>query len=263
MECLPILRTRQAPPLDGTLSGPAWEQAGRSAPFVDLVTGAAAPLETRVAGLFDDEALYFGFWVDDPYPRASLTERDSLIFQENDVEIFIDGHDCYYEFELNALNTVYEVFFIWKDAFRRGSRFDLPEFDPFHPRALTFAGNYDRDERTFWRGTHPRGARMAFLDWDFPGLRTAVSIDGVLNDDSKPSKGWTAEIAFPWSGMKTLAGKRTLPPRHGDQWKMMFARFQKFRAGAQEAQAGWSLTAHGAYDSHLPEKFASVVFRDD
>jgi hypothetical protein len=49
--------------------------------------------------------------------RASLTERDSLIFRENDLELFIHGGDCYYE--VNALGTVYEVFFVWKDAFRQ------------------------------------------------------------------------------------------------------------------------------------------------
>ena len=62
-------------------------------------------------------------------PTAAQTERDSLIFHENDVEVFIDGGDCYYEFEINALGTIYEVFFIWRDAYRRGSRFDVPEFD--------------------------------------------------------------------------------------------------------------------------------------
>ena len=65
-----------------------------------------------------------------PRCRAELTERDAIIFQENDIEVFIDGGDCYYEFEMNALGTIYEVFFIWKDAFRRGGRFDV-RAEPF------------------------------------------------------------------------------------------------------------------------------------
>lgn len=54
--------------------------------------------------------MYVGFWIEEPQVRASLTERDSFIWYDNDVEVFFGGEDCYYEFEINALNTVYEVF---------------------------------------------------------------------------------------------------------------------------------------------------------
>ena len=36
-----------------------------------------------------------------------------------------------------------------------------------------------------------------FLDWDLDGIRSAVRIDGKINDNSFVDKGWTAEIAFP------------------------------------------------------------------
>jgi len=66
-----------------------------------------------------------------------------LIFRENDVEVFIDGGDCYYEFEINALGTIYEVFFIWQDAYKRGGRFDVPEcFTRVH-----FSSQYVDDQR--------------------------------------------------------------------------------------------------------------------
>jgi Carbohydrate-binding family 9 len=101
-----------------------------------MVTGDAAYFDTRAAALWDDENLYIAFWVEEPFVEATLTERDSLIFNENDVELFIDGGDCYYEFEINALGTVYKVFFVWQDAFHPGSRFDLPEFDIRSGRAF-------------------------------------------------------------------------------------------------------------------------------
>jgi hypothetical protein len=87
-----------------------------------MVTGEPGYFDTRAAALWDDENLYVSFWVEEPFPEAHMTERDGIVFAENDVEIFIDGGDCYYEFELNAANTVYEVFFIWQDAYRRGGR---------------------------------------------------------------------------------------------------------------------------------------------
>ncbi|HVT14532.1 MAG TPA: carbohydrate-binding family 9-like protein [Fimbriimonadaceae bacterium] len=246
--------------LDGSLSDPAWQRAPKSERFVDMATGEPALLDTRCAALWDDENLYVGFWVEEPYPAARQTERDSLIFRENDVEVFIDGGDCYYEFELNALNTVYEVFFIWRDAYAKGGRFDLPEFDVHEREAYTFGGNFDRTEEYFWKGTNPRGVRWAFLDWDFPGLQTAVHIDGALNDRSQPSKGWTAMLIFPWAGMRHLAGSRSLPPEDGDVWRLFLGRFQKLAVGESQVQAAWCLSPHGVYDTHMPEKFTPVRF---
>ena len=83
-------------------------------------------------------------------------------FLESDLEVFIDGGDCYYELEVNAANTVYEVFFIWKDAYTKGSRFDIPQFDVHHPQAYTFGGDYDRVGATFWKGTLPAGHTVGF-----------------------------------------------------------------------------------------------------
>src|SRR5262245_35906195 len=198
-------RTHTSSVVDGDLTKSPWGKASRSPRFVDMVTGDPAIFDTRAAVLWDDDNLYIGFWVEEPFVEARLTERDSLIFMENDVEVFIDGGDCYYEFEINALNTVYEVFFIWQDAYPRGSKFDVPEFDLISHKALSFGGNYDRTGWNFWRCTHPRGVRWAFTDWDFLGMQSAVHVDGVLNNRSVVDKGWTVELAFPWRGMTWLA----------------------------------------------------------
>ena len=232
------LRTREPIQPDGVLSRAAWKNAPRSPRFVDMVTGDPGYFDTRAAALWDDKNFYVAFWIEEPFVEAALTERDSLIFNENDVEVFIDGGDCYYEFEINALNTVYEVFFVWRDALQTGSRFDVPEFDVRQRNALTFGGNYDREAQTFWRGTHPRGLRWAFLDWDFPGMHSAVKVDGKINDRSSVDRGWTVELAFPWTGMKWLANGRALPPRDGDVWSMFFGRFEKpMNGGAETPQS--------------------------
>lgn len=262
MSSYTAFRTPKPLSLDGALSDSIWQSAPKSERFVDMATGHPALLDTRTAVLWDDTNLYIGFWVQEPYPNAVQTERDSLIFRENDIEVFIDGGDCYYEFELNALNTVYEVFFIWRDAYKRGSRFEKPEFDLLDREAYTFGGNFDRTEDHFWKGTNPRGTRWAFLDWDFPGLQTAVSIQGKLNDRSEPSEGWTAMLVFPWAGMKDLANGRSLPPTDGDIWNLFLGRFQKLELGREQVQAAWCLSPHGVYDTHMPDKFTPVTFVD-
>lgn len=255
-------RTRERLAGTGRLDEAAWGRVNKSPRFVDMLTGESAILDTRAAALWDDENLYVGFWIQEPFVEANLTERDSLIFTENDVEVFIDGGDCYYEFEINARNTVYEVFFIWQDAYKRGGTFDVPEFDLLERKALSFAGNYDRNGEFFWYGTHPRGARWAFLDWDFPGMKSAVYVDGTLNDRSDIDRGWRVELVFPWKGMKWLANGRSLPPQDGDVWRMFFGRFEKFQVAGTtpQPQPAWCWTKHGALDTHMPECFTRVRF---
>ena len=255
-------RIRTPMKVDGNLTKSVWKKAPRSPRFVDMVTGDPAFFDTRAAALWDSDNLYIGFWVEEPFVEAHLTERDSLIFMENDVEVFIDGGDSYYEFEINALNTVYEVFFIWQDAYQRGSRFDVPEFDLLARKALSFGGNYDRSGWNFWRGTHPRGVRWAFTDWDFPGLQSAVQVDGTLNNRSVVDKGWTVELAFPWSGMNWLAKDRPLPPQEGDVWNIFLGRFEKLEVAGTlpQPQPAWCWNKHGTLDTHMPEKFTKVQF---
>jgi hypothetical protein len=253
-------RTNDKIIVDGKLDEAPWQKVPRSNRFVDLVTGNPAFLDTRMAALWDDVNLYVGFWMEEPNVRARLTERDSLVWTENDVEIFIGGEDCYYEFQMNALGTIYEVFYIWQDAYKKGSRFDTPEFDLLGRRVDVLGGFQDASR---W-GKHPRGPRWAFMDWDFPGLKAAVNVQGTINDVKNVDKGWTAEIAFPWEGMRVLAGERPLPPRDGDVWRMDFSRFEllEFCGTKADPHPGWALNRHGVYDSHIPECFSFVQFSE-
>ncbi len=252
------LRTDGVITVDGHLDEPVWQRVPKSPRFVDMISGKPAFLNTRAAAVWDDQNLYVAFWVDEPFVSANVTKRDATVFRENDVEVFIDGIDSYYEFEANALNTIYEVFFIWKDAY--ASKFNIPEFDVLSADAFTFGGNHDRGVETFWRGTHPRGTRWAFPTWDFPGLQTAINIDGTLNLDTDIDRGWTMEIAFPWAGMKHLAGGRSLPPNQGDEWRIFFGRFEKLPVGNGVVSAAWSWGRIGDRDNHIPERFTRVDF---
>lgn len=248
-------RTPEPLTIDGNLDKPAWQRAPRSPRFVDLVNGAPTVHDTRAAVLWDEQHLYVGFWVEEPFVEGKLTERDALIWSENDVELFIAGQDAYYEFEINALGTVYEALFVFEDAYERGGYSADPELqrsvEGFRP----------------WNGvgftTHPRGPRLGFFKWDLPGLRTAVKVDGTPNDNSDRDRGWTVEIAIPWSGLAVLAqgDGRALPPRDGDTWRMDFSRFNTYRAAPPvDDPGGWAWSAHGVWDSHVPEVFPFVHF---
>jgi hypothetical protein len=248
--------------IDGNTEKEIWQNAEWSKRFVDMVSGNAGMYNTQTAILWNDQNLYIAFRAEEPFVEAHLTERDSIIFLENDLEVFIDGGDCYYELEINALNTVYEVFFIWKDAYQKGRKFDIPMFDVHQPSAYTFGGDYDRTGASFWKGTHPRGVRWAFTNFDMAGLKTAVKIDGTLNDNSDIDKGWSVEIAIPWESLHLLANGRNIPPQDGDVWNLFLGRFQKLMLSGKEIQPhpAMALNSHGVYDTHLPEKWSRIEF---
>jgi hypothetical protein len=257
-------RTTEPAAGDGRLTSASWSRAPKTQRFVDVVGGTPGLYETRSALLWDDDGLRVGFWCESPFVEAHVTERDDLVCVESDVEIFIDGGDAYYELQVNALNTIYEVLYVWKDAYERGGRYDVPELDV--RRASTFAGNPEpaqHNANTFWTGNHPRGNRWAFFDWDLPGLTTAVHVDGTINDSSSLDRGWTVEVSFPWSGLSLLAGDRALPPSPGDSWRVFLARYEKLRIGGADVIVGWTTSPIGGVDNHRPERFMAVEFSQE
>jgi len=189
--------------IDGKLDETVWQHAPRSPRFVDILTGAQAIHDTRAMVVWDDTNLYVAYRIQEPFVHAKYTNHNDPIYYDHDVEFFIAGRDAYYEFEINAFNTSYEVFFIWDDAY--GAFAEAPEFarsrlKPFNGVGFT---------------NHPRGGRLGNFNWSFPGKQTAVQIDGTLNDDRDRDRGWTVELAFPWKGFEWLAKaeNRSLPPR--------------------------------------------------
>jgi hypothetical protein len=155
--------------VDGLLSEPSWAKADWAENFVDI-EGSLKSLprfRTRVKMLWDDKYFYVGAEFEEPHIWATLTQRDSVIFHDNDFEVFIDPdgdtHN-YYELELNALGTVWNLLLV----------------KPY------------------------RDSSPAVHAWDSKGLKAAVSINGTLNNPSDKDKGWSVEIAFPWRFLKNV-----------------------------------------------------------
>src|SRR5215831_21017831 len=149
--------------IDGLLNDPDWKHAPWSESFVDI-EGSAKPLprfRTRMKMLWDDGNLYIGAELEEPDIWATLTEHDSVIFHDNDFEVFLNPSGDsrnYFEFEINALNTSWDLFL---------------------PKPYREGGKADNS-------------------WEIPGLRSAVYIEGTLNDPRRRDRRWWVELAFPW-----------------------------------------------------------------
>lgn len=227
--------------IDGKLNDSAWEKAEWTNYFVDI-EGDLKPKplhQTRVKMLWDDEYFYFIAQLEVPHVWANLTERDAVIFYDNDFEVFIDPdgdtHN-YYEFEINALNT----------------QWDLLILRPYRDQ-----GNYN----------------VALNGWDIKGLKTAVAIDGTLNDPSDEDKSWTVEIAYPWKALSEMTSKPS-PPENGDQWRVNFSRVQwktevvdgKYekainpKTNKHYPENNWVWSPQGLIALHAPETWGFVQF---
>ncbi|MBV9469311.1 MAG: carbohydrate-binding family 9-like protein, partial [Abitibacteriaceae bacterium] len=221
--------------IDGTLNDPAWRNAPWTADFVDIEGDAkpAPPLRTRVKMLWDDNYLYVGAHLEEPHVWATLTQHDSVIFQDNDFEIFIDpdgDNHNYYEIEINALNTVWDL--------------RLPK--PY------------------------RDGGTAINEWGIPGLRTAVHVDGTLNDPRDTDRSWSVVLAIPWRVLGEYAGCPS-PPRNGDQWRINFSRVEwdtqimdgHYHKIPKRREHNWVWSPQGVIDMHRPEHWGYVQFSTD
>jgi hypothetical protein len=218
--------------IDGRLDDAAWRDAPWTDLFVDI-EGDARPrprFRTRARMLWDEHFFYVAAEMEEPHVWATLTQHDSVIFHDNDFEVFIDpdgdNHE-YYEFEINALNTGWDLLL---------------------PRPYKDGGR-------------------ALNSWEIPGLKTAVQVQGTLNDPSDTDQGWTVELAFPWKVLGELA-HRPAPPRDGDQWRVNFSRVQwqhelvdgKYRKVKGKREDNWVWSPQGVIDMHRPEKWGYVQF---
>ncbi len=248
--------------IDGDVTKEVWNQAEWSPRFVDVIGNTPAILDTKAADLWSDQYVYFGFYCESPHPKGSMTNDGDLLWFDNDVEIFIDGKDTYYELQVNALNTIYEAFYIWRDAYKEKNIYrEQVEFDVIENDARVFGGNHDRTGLNFWNGSHPRGNRWAFLNWEMKGLETAVKVDGKLNDDSVLSNSVMYEIKIPWNSLKWLGLDKNLPAEDGDVWNIFLGRYENLRVNGTEVAVGWSWDYIGSDDNHRPELFTPITFK--
>ena len=65
--------------------------------------------------LWDDSRFYVSAMLEEPHVWGTLVERDSVIYHDNDFELFIDPdgdtHE-YYELEINALGTEWDLLLV-------------------------------------------------------------------------------------------------------------------------------------------------------
>jgi Carbohydrate family 9 binding domain-like len=229
-------RASVPPIIDGKLDDSVWQAVPWSEPFSDIEGDLKPepPLRTRMKMLWDDQCLYIAAELEEPHVWATLRDHDAVIFHDNDFEVFIDPDadgHLYGELELNAFNTTWDLLL---------------------SKAYKDAGN-------------------AVNAWEITGLKTAVHVDGTINNPADRDRGWTVEMAWPWTSLREISSKRLDIPVHGEQWRINFSRVEwdidivggKYVKVPNRPEHNWVWSPQGAIDMHRPDRWGILQFSTD
>lgn len=227
-------QTHEEIEIDGLANESVWEKAPWSEDFIDIEGEKIPKYKTNMKMLWDEEYLYFYADMKEPHIWGTLKQRDTVIFYNNDFEIFIDPtgdtHN-YMEFEMNALNTVWDLFLV------KPYREPAPIID----------------------------------SWDIQGLKSAVNIKGTLNNPEDTDESWSIEVAIPWEVLKEANTHDEVP--EDEFWRINFSRvnwdFQldegKYSRKKDEnneflPEYNWVWSPQGVINMHEPEHWGYVYF---
>ncbi|HAC22044.1 MAG: carbohydrate-binding family 9-like protein [Tannerellaceae bacterium] len=226
--------------VDGNMTSAEWDNIPWTNDFVDI-EGDIQPkpkYRTRAKMAWDEKGMYFAAEMEEPHVWGTLTKRESVIYHDNDFEIFIDPtadtHN-YLEFEMNALGTEWDLFLQ----------------QPY------------RDQGNFYMN-----------GWNFMDMQSAVKVYGTLNNPNDTDQKWTVEVFFSWESINETRKGNPLPI-NGEQMRVNFSRVQwnhtiengKYVKAPRPGKEGinednWVWSPTGEVNMHCPEKWGFVQLTD-
>lgn len=233
-----VYKTSEPITIDGKADENDWKNAAFTDDFIDIEGVKIPNQSTNVKMLWDNDFLYVYAKLNEEHVWGDITQRDAVIFYNNDFEVFMspsnDTHN-YGEIEINALGTVW----------------DLVLNKPYNV------------------GGKPKNR------WNLNDLRSAVYIKGTLNDPSDIDEYWSVELAIPLNAFAELKNRPKIKPKDGEQWRINFSRVQwdfdlndgkysrKKKDGKFLPEYNWTWSNQGAINMHLPENWGYIHFTDN
>ena len=235
-----IYRTIAPVKMDGLLNEASWNAAAWSTDFVDI-EGDRKPLppqRTRFKMLWDNNNLYIAAELEETHIWNYFIKRDTIVYNENDFEIFIDpdgdAHN-YFEIEVNALKNVFDLFM--NKPYSNGGQ--------------------------------------ALISWDVKDLKVGVKISGTINNPGDTDKKWVVEMAVPFSAVSF--GDNVQVPVNNTLWRLNFSRVEwdtdiaekKYKkkkdtvAGKNLPEHNWVWSPQGIINMHRPERWGYAQFTTD
>lgn len=215
--------TREVPPLSDDIDGTPWARANELSidQFNWHTTGPKQLTTARF--LYDDDALYCQFLVEDHNISAAVTELNGPTFQDSSVELFADPNpgddDRYFNFEVNCCGQ-------FKLGWQR---------DGWQERDL------DRD----------------LIDPELADrIRVASSVEGPVRESRPSDEEWWLAAEIPLSVLRQFTGV-DIDPKTDTTW-----RGNVYRSGVEREslKATWNPMPTPEPDYHSPEYFGRLRF---
>ena len=209
--------------IDGKLDEAIWQKAEvRSLNYFYSVQKPVDKQNTQFRMMWDDENLYVFFECKDQFITARERKRDGAPYFDDCAEIFLipvpDSLNMHFGFELNLYKVAND--FIYLNDFNKGAHAVIKAYNPDY--------------------------------------KTAVTVNGTINDNSDIDTGWTMEMAIPLSVFKGV-GYTSIS--EGVLWAFLAVR--QDRNDAEGIRVSTS-TIYPIYDIeknvHQPNRFGLVEF---
>ena len=232
-----VAKTNSPIQIDGIADEKSWQNAFYTKPFIDIEGVKVPKFKTQAKMLWDDDFLYVFAKIEEPHIWGNITQRDAIIYLNNDFEIFIDPSNTgfgYGEIEINALNTVWDLYL--DKPYRVGGK--------------------------------------ANFNWNLDQLRSAVFIDGTINSPNDLDNYWSIEIAIPLKPLVNLKNRPKSFPKEGEQWHLNFSRVEwdfdiidsKYQRKKIEnkllKEHNWVWSNQKVINMHEPEKWGVIQFTE-
>jgi hypothetical protein len=201
--------------IDGKPDDQAWAAAGKIELIFPWDAQTGAKQKTVSRLLWDDDYLYVSYECEDADIVAFHTEHDDPTYLDDAVEIFI-----------NPMPSQTSVYY-GLEMNARGVLYDYVMYQP--------GGNL-------------------FKQFDLRGVKLATFIDGTLNMRGDKDKGWSLEVAIPWSNFEAL-GKKPTP---GTVWMANINRWDGVEPDRR--MSNWSDPLQPTPNPHVPARFGQLVF---
>ena len=227
-----------ARPSRSAIDGKLDEQAWKAAPWTDAFVDIEGDVEARARGSGPGPRCSGTTRtstsppeLEEPHVWGTLTKHDSVIFHDNDFEVFIDpdgdNHE-YYEIEINALNTEWDLFL--KKPYRDGG--------------------------------------PAINEWEIPGLKTAVARRRHAQRPERHGPGLVGRARDPLEGpgrVRPPPSPRRRTATSGGSTSRGSSGSTTSRTAStarcpSTREDNWVWSPQGVVDMHRPERWGFVQF---
>lgn len=220
-----VAKTAEAMNVDGKMDEAAWKNATEVS-FDYFYRSDNKPMnkqKTTFRMMWDNANMYLFYTAQDSSLTFRETQPDARPYLDDCAEFFVlpvpDSLNMHFGFEVNITKAVYDYIMFWQ----------------YVNKQSIFVKQYNADN-----------------------YKIAITTDGTINNDKDVDKGWTMELAIPFSALGNFQR-----PRAGVKWAFQAVRQDRNLVDDRFRSTATLFPIYDArLDVHQPNRFGLMEFQD-